>query len=201
MTITAQRPAVIDHAAARQAMIDSQLRVSGVTESFVLSAMGSLAREDFVPQAARDHAYIDRAIPLGQGGALAAPLVQGLMLREAAPRPDDKALLVDGGSGYLAALVEPLVGSLTVETPAAAAAKRGKGAFSLLIIDGAIAQLPPGLAAQLVEGGRIVTGLDQRGITRLATGRKVAGAITLLPLADIGIPVLAEFTVPKGWSF
>ncbi len=201
MTITAERPATINFAAARRAMIDSQLRVSGVTEAFVIAAMGSLAREDFVPGAARDHAYIDRAIALGEGRALAAPLVQGLMLREAAPQPDDKALLVDSGSGYLAALLRPLVGSLAVLSPAEAAAKRGKGSYSLLLIDGAIEALPVGLTAQLGEGGRVVTGLVQRGITRLATGRKIAGTVTLLPLVDIGIPVLAEFVETQGWSF
>jgi protein-L-isoaspartate(D-aspartate) O-methyltransferase len=201
MTITAERPATINHAVARRAMIDSQLRVSGVTEDFVIAAMGTLPREDFVPPAARSNAYIDRAIPLGAGRALAAPLVQGLMLREAAPQRDDKALLVDCGSGYLAALLRPLVGSLTVLTPAEAVAKRGKGSYSLLVIDGAIAALPAGLAAQLDEGGRVIAGINQRGVTRLAAGRKIAGAVTLLPLVDIGIPVLAEFAETQGWSF
>jgi protein-L-isoaspartate(D-aspartate) O-methyltransferase len=46
-----------------------------------------------------------------------------------------------------------------------------------------------------------VTGLVLRGVTRLATGRKVAGQVTLRPLAEIGIPVLAEFDRPKEWSF
>ena len=74
----------IDNSAARRAMIDSQLRVSGVTQDFVLAVMGETAREDYVPAAARGHAYIDRAIALGGGRALPAPLVHGLLLREAA---------------------------------------------------------------------------------------------------------------------
>ncbi|MEZ0243337.1 MAG: protein-L-isoaspartate O-methyltransferase, partial [Sphingomonas sp.] len=100
MTVTTATRAATDQAAARRAMIDSQLRVSGVTDAAVLAAMGRLPREDFVPAAARDAAYIDRAIPLGDGRALAAPLVHGLMLSEAAPHADDTALVVDGGSGY-----------------------------------------------------------------------------------------------------
>ena len=51
------------------------------------------------------------------------------------------------------------------------------------------------------ENGRVVTGLAERGVTRLAAGRKVAGDVALLPLAEIGMPVLAEFAAPKGWSF
>jgi protein-L-isoaspartate(D-aspartate) O-methyltransferase len=46
-----------------------------------------------------------------------------------------------------------------------------------------------------------VTGLVERGVTRLAIGRKAAGAVALLPLAEMGIPVLAEFAAPKRWSF
>lgn len=201
MTVTTAARAATDQAAARRAMIDSQLRVSGVTDSAVLAAMGSLPREDFVPAAARDSAYIDRAIPLGDGRALAAPLVHGMMLSEAAPRAGDTALVVDGGSSYLAALAKLLAGSVTMLSPAEAAAKKGKGAYSLVLVDGAIEHLSPALAAQLAEGGRIVAGLVERGVTRLAAGRKVAGQIALIPLAEIGIPVLAEFAAPKRWSF
>ena len=46
MTLTTTRP---DYAAARKAMIDSQLRTSGVNDTFVLERMGTLPREDFVP--------------------------------------------------------------------------------------------------------------------------------------------------------
>jgi protein-L-isoaspartate(D-aspartate) O-methyltransferase len=186
---------------ARRAMIDSQLRTSGVNEPWVLAAMAGVAREDFVPEAMRAAAYIDRAVPLGDGRFLAAPLVQGRMLAEAAPTQDDKALLVGDGKGYLAALLRPLVSSLDALNPSDAAAKKGKGAYSLVVIDGAIEELPAPLAAQLADGGRLVTGLIVRGVTRLAAGRKAAGEVALLPLAEIGIPVLPEFAAPKRWSF
>jgi protein-L-isoaspartate(D-aspartate) O-methyltransferase len=192
----------VDQTAARRAMIDSQLRVSGVNDERVLAAMNGVAREDFVPASARGHAYIDRAIALGDGRALAAPLVQGKMLSEAGLRSDDKVLVVAAGGGYLAALAGRLAGSVESVDPAkAAAAKRGSGSYTVLLVDGAIEQLPAGLAGELAEGGRIVTGLVERGVTRLAAGRKLGGAVSLLPLAEIGIPVLAEFAAPKGWSF
>lgn len=186
---------------ARRAMIDSQLRTSGVNEPWVLAAMAGLAREDFVPAPMRAAAYIDRAVPLDNGRFLAAPLVQGRMLAEAAPTTEDKALLIGDGNGYLAALLRPLVGTLDAIDPAEAATRKGKGAYSLLVIDGAIEQLPAPLAAQLAEGGRAVTGLVVRGVTRLATGRKAAGDVALLPLAELGIPILPELAAPKRWSF
>lgn len=188
--------------AARKAMIDSQLRTSGVNEPFVLARMAAVAREDFVPAAARAIAYIDRAVPLGEGRFLAAPLVHGRMLAEAQPAPADTALVVDGGSGYLAELLRPLVSKLDmISAEEAAEARRGRKAYALVLVDGAIEQLPDALVARLEEGGRIVTGLVERSVTRLAVGRKVAGAVTLQPIADIGMPVLHAFDRPKEWSF
>jgi protein-L-isoaspartate(D-aspartate) O-methyltransferase len=206
MTLTAERPAnrfgAIDFAAARRAMIDSQLRTSGVTNPVVVEAMGRIPREDHVPDAARSTAYIDRAIALGDGHALPAPLFHGRLLSEAAPVAGDRVLLVSCGSDYLAELVRPMVAVLDVVSAAEAAGRtKGMGQHSLILVDGAIEHLPGGLAAELAEGGRIVTGLVERGVTRLAIGRMVGGSVSLLALAEIGIPVLAEFAAPKSWSF
>ncbi|MEL6877812.1 MAG: protein-L-isoaspartate O-methyltransferase, partial [Pseudomonadota bacterium] len=70
-----------------------------------------------------------------------------------------------------------------------------------IVVDGAIEHLPGKLAKRLEENGRIVTGLVDQGITRLAIGRKVAGSAPLQSIADIGIPVLPEFEQAKSWSF
>ena len=187
---------------ARRAMIDCQLRVSGVNDASVLAAIGKVAREEFVPAEARGHAYIDRAIPLGQGRALPAPLVHGMLLSEALPRPGERVLVVTAGSTYLAALVEAM-GALvdTVDAAAVAKPKRGAGLYDLVLIDGAIEHLPGALAAALADGGRVVTGLVLRGVTRLASGRKLGGAVQLVPLAEVGMPVLGEFARAKSWSF
>jgi len=204
MTLLDESPvaaASADQAAqARRTMIDSQLRVSGVNDPAVLAAMGAVAREDFVPEQLKATAYIDRALPLGTGHWLPAPLVTGRMLTEAMLQPGE-AVLVVSDSGYLPAVVTQMGAAVTTLAPAEAAAARKGGAVSLILVDGAIEQLPPGLAARLAEGGRIVTGLVERGVTRLAVGRKVAGEVALLPLADLGIPVLAEFAAPARWSF
>ncbi len=187
---------------ARRAMIDSQLRTSGVNEPWVLAAMARVAREDFVPAISRNAAYIDRAIPLGNGRFLAAPLVHARMLAEAAPVPDDSVLLIGDGDGYLAALLRPLVASLDAVSAAdAAQAKRRKAGYTLIVIDGAIELLPPGIAAQLADAGRLITGLVERGVTRLAAGRKSAGDVALLPLAELGIPILPELAGSRRWTF
>lgn len=186
---------------ARRAMIDSQLRPSGVNADFVLQRMMNVPREDYVPANARNHAYIDRAIALGEGRFLAAPTVHGMMLQAAEPQGSDRVLLVDGGSGYLAALVRPLVGALEVISATDATAKSRKGDFTLLLVDGAAEQLPPELVKRLADDARVITGTVDRGVTRLAAGRKIGGQVALMPLADIGIPALPELQAPKGWSF
>lgn len=201
MTVTEHAPAGA-YAAARRAMIDSQLRTSGVNEPWVLTAMNGLAREDFVPAEARAAAYIDRAVPLGEGRFLAAPLVHGRMLTEAAPAAADRALLVGEGGGYLAALLRGLVGSLDAVSPADSRNDPAEpGTYSLIVVDGAAEDLPEALCARLAEGGRLVTGVVERGVTRLVVGRKIAGKLALLPLAEIGIPVLPELAAPRRWSF
>jgi protein-L-isoaspartate(D-aspartate) O-methyltransferase len=194
---------VADRAAispARRAMIDSQLRTSGVNEPWVLAAMGSVARENYVPEASRAAAYVDRAVPLGGGRFLAAPLFHGRLLAEAAPKPADRALVVSG-CGYLAELVRPLVGALDRADPSDAAMLAAKGPFDLVLIDGAVEELPAALIAALADDGRIVAGLVERGVTRLAVGRKATEAIAWLPLAEMGIPILPEFNAPRRWSF
>lgn len=189
-------------AAARRAMIDSQLRTSGVNEEFVLARMLAVPREDFLPAHKADLAYIDRSIALGPDAFLAAPLFYGKLLLEAAPRSDDRVLLITGGTDYLAELTRPLVDTLTVISAGdAVRANLSEGAFTLVLIDGAIEELPDAIASSLEEGGRIVAGLLLRKVTRLGSGRKIAGQVSLQPVEDLGIPVLRAFDRPKSWTF
>ena len=188
--------------AARKAMIDSQLRTSGVNEGFVLARMAAVPREDFVPAEARPIAYMDRAIALGDGHFLAAPLFHGKMLAQAQPTTEDRVLVVEGGSSYLAELVRPLVASCdTVSADDTTVGTGKRKTYSLILVDGALEQFPEALEKRLEEGGRAVCGLVARGVTRLASGRKIAGTLALQPLADIGIPVLHQFDKPRQWSF
>jgi len=201
VTIVEDRPDA-GYEIARKAMIDSQLRTSGVNALFVLRRMGEVARERFVPPALRSVAYMDRAVPLDGGRWLAAPEVQGMMLQEARPKATDRVLLVDGGSGYMAELLRPLVASLdTIDPVAGARGDAGETGFTLLVIDGAVEQVPEALVARLAPEGRIITGIVSEGVTRLAVGRIAGGAAALLPVAEIGMPELPEFAAPKKWTF
>lgn len=185
---------------ARKAMIDSQLRTSGVNEEFVLGRMNIVPREDFLPQDKQSLAYIDRSIAV-EGGALASPLFYGKALLEAVPNASDRVLVVEGGTAYLTALLTPMVANVDTISVEQAAAGEVSGSYSLIMIDGAIEQLPEALADCLEEEGRIVSGLLLRQVTRLASGRKVVGQVSLQPVEDLGIPVLNAFDAPKKWTF
>lgn len=189
-----------DFPTARRAMIDSQLRPSGVNDPRTLSALLQIAREDMVPEGRVGQAYADRAVPLGNGRALPAPLFHGRMLQEADIQDGERVLVVDSGAGYLAALAEVVGGKTTVIGPDAAI-KRGKGEFDVVLVDGAVETFPKTLVKRVAEGGRIFTGTVTRGVTRLAAGRVYGGEVSLLPLAEMGVPVMSEFAAKKEWSF
>ncbi|SMC78911.1 protein-L-isoaspartate O-methyltransferase [Novosphingobium sp. B1] len=197
MTVVEDRPATDEMLIARRAMIDSQLRVSGVNSPAILNAFNAVPREDFVPAARRAVAYIDRAVPLGDGRALSPALTYGQMLEAAQTTREDKVLVISP-NGYLAALAAQLSGSVA---RADSLADAKGGTFSLILVDGAAEVLPDSLASLLTDEGRIVTGLSDRGVTRLAIGRAVQGKVVATPLAEADFAILAEFAAPKKWSF
>src|SRR5437763_791463 len=96
--MTVQRP-IPEFAAAREAMVESQLRPQGVTDRAVLEAMRRTPREDYVPSSSRPLAYVDRAIPIGPGRYLAPPAVLGQLLTQMMPLAGQRALVVGAGTG------------------------------------------------------------------------------------------------------
>ena len=73
--------------------------------------------------------------------------------------------------------------------------------YDLILIDGAIEEIPDEIVGQLAEGGRLGTALTDRGITRLIVGRKAGIAFGYVSLADAGVPALPGFARPKAFTF
>ncbi len=187
-----------DFAAARRAMIDSQLRPVGVTDQAVLAAMASVPREQFVPEPLRSLAYSDRPIGLGDGSALMAPAALAKLLTELEPRAGERALVVGSGNAYAATVLEALGLEVDLaDTPEPA----GKATYDLILIDGAVEELPAGLADRLAPDGRLGTGVDDQGVTRLAIGRVAGGALGLRRFADGEVPILSAFARPRVFTF
>src|SRR5688500_346544 len=96
----------------RRAMVASQLRTTGINDPRVVAAMGEVPRERFVPAGRAALAYADALIPLGGGRELNTPMSLGRLLTEAAPEPDDRALVIGAATGYAAAVLARLVASV-----------------------------------------------------------------------------------------
>lgn len=210
---------VPDFAAARRAMVESQLRPQGVTDLAVLAAMGTVPREAFVPDSVRPLAYVDRSVSIGSGRFLAAPGVHGQLLTQMAPQPEERALVVGAGTGYSAALFKHIGCKVTAleSDPQLAARARdlgievaqgplaagvsGTAPYDLILIDGAVEFIPDPLVDQLAPGGRLGAALLDRGVTRLIVGRKVAGAFGYISVNDSGVAALPGFSRPREFTF
>ena len=201
MTVVEDRPASAEMLTARRAMIDSQLRVTGVNSPAILAAFAKVPREDFVPAERHAVAYADRAVPLDDGTVLSPALTYGQMLEAAEPAKADTVLVISG-NGYLEALVTMLCANVSrVATLAQAPTQAQGGPYSLILIDGAAEVLPDVLSTLLADDGRVVTGLVERKVTRLALARKALGHVVPTALGEADFAILPEFAAPKSWSF
>lgn len=97
----------------RRQMVQQQIRTWDVFEPTVLQLMSDLPREDFLPPEYRHVAYSESEIPIGHGQKTMAPLLEGRLLQELAPRGKDSILEIGTGSGYLTACLAKLSASVT----------------------------------------------------------------------------------------
>lgn len=194
-----------DYADARRKMVDGQLRTNDVTDHELLKAMGSVPRESFVPASRAALAYIDDDLPVESSNGrrfLMRPATFGKLVQLAEVGRDDVVLLVGGASGYEAAVLARLAGSvvmlecdpelarsaadrlarLQVDNAAVVVGPLEKGwpaeaPYDAIILAGATETGAAGLAEQLREGGRLVVveGLGGAAAARLYV-RSSAGA-------------------------
>ena len=205
-------------------MVVSQLRPSDVNDPAIVEAMATLPRELFVPEENRLVAYADRGVDIAPGRRLAPPLTTGAMLVEARPQPSDRVLVVAAGTGYLAALVAGMVDSVVALEADADLAEQATanlssytnvrlvtGAltegfaeaapYTLILVDGAVEELPESLTGQLAENGRIIAPVIDGGVTRLARGYAGDGPVALRPFANGASQPLTEFARHKAFQF
>lgn len=185
----------------RRAMVDSQLRTSGVTDAWVLAAMGSLPRENFVPAAHRSTAYMDRSITLDNGSALNPAVSTALMLQAAEVSRDDDILLIGADNGYVAAVLRERGAKLVCVDASNLSGATTSSPYTLIIIDGAVEELPEALLALAADGARLVTGLAEGAVTRLAKGYVRDQKVALKPFIDSEIAPLAAFARKPEFVF
>ena len=88
-------------------MVDQEIVAAGVKNPRVIDAMRSTPRHEFVPINERKNAYLDMALPIGEGQTISPPFIVAYMTETLDPQPDDKVLEIGTGSGYQAAVLSP----------------------------------------------------------------------------------------------
>lgn len=217
----------MDFAKARRNMVESQLRPNRVVEPAIVSAMGAIPRERFLPEALAPIAYVDDDIALGGGRFLMEPMVFGRLLQEASPGPEDAVLLIGCSTGYSAAVLAKLCSAvIALERDSAAAAKAqnllsslgadnvvvvegpldkgwpDEAPYQLVVFDGAIDEVPAAIVDQLAENGRIVAVISNGpGPGRATLMQRRGGVVARRTLFDANTPVLPGFMKSAGFVF
>ena len=207
-----------DFALRRRVMVDTQVRPSDVTKFPIIDAMLTVAREDFVPAAQREAAYLGENLDLGQGRVLLEPRTLAKMLDALEIGGADLVLDVGCAMGYSAAVIARMAEAVVAVEPDASMAAEAQEALSLagadnvvvhegplaegaaahgpydaVIVQGGVAQVPQPLVDQLKEGGRMACVFMQGALGEVRLGRKHDGRISWRMVFNAGAPVLDGF--------
>lgn len=218
----------MDFALARQNMVEGQIRTNRVTDQAVIDVLESLPREAFVADALKTRAYIDEDIVVGPGRILMEPMVLARLLQAARIEDTDLGLVIGAGTGFEAAVIARLasaVVALESNAELAASAKDhlgeqgadtvsllqgdldkghpGQGPYDVILINGAVGELPGALVEQMAEGGRLVYVKTSPtvGGGRAVLVTKENGVVSESEIFDASIPPLPEFAAPPKFNF
>ena len=207
-------------AEARDKMIQVEIVDAGIKDERVIRAIRDTPRHEFVPIGQRPRAYLDMALPIGEGQTISPPFIVAYMTEQLDPQPEDKVLEIGTGSGYQAAVLSPLVKevySIEIVEPlgrrAATTLKRLKyknvftkigdgyqgwkehAPFDKIIVTCSPENVPEALVDQLKEGGRMIIPLGERYQQSLYLHRKEEGKLVaeaLLPTLFVPMTGKAE---------
>jgi protein-L-isoaspartate(D-aspartate) O-methyltransferase len=190
-----------DYALLRKKMVAGQIEARGISDKNVIAALNKVPRHKFVPENYRHLAYEDHPLPIGEGQTISQPYIVALMTEVIQPNKNMKVLEIGTGSGYQAAVLAELCGSVyTIEIvePLGQRAqlileemyknikvKIGDGykgwpqeaPFDAMIVTCAPTHIPEPLAAQLKEGGKMVIPVGSAGSQELVVMTKKEGRL------------------------
>ena len=209
-------------------MVDTQVRPSDVTKFPIIEAMLHVPREQYLPVALRDVAYIGENINLGGGRVALEPRTLAKMLDALDIQPGDAVLDLGCGLGYSTAVLARLAGSVVgvesdasyaeqarhnladngVDNATVIAGELAAGAptsapFDVIILQGAVVQVPVDILTQLKDGGRIGAIFSEGALGVVRIGHKTASAtgghVDWRFNFNAGAPVLAGFEATTGF--
>lgn len=207
-------------------MVDTQVRPSDVTKFPIIEALLSVPREDYVPDTQRDAAYIGENIDIGGGRVLLEPRTLAKMLDAVDVQPTDVVLDLGCGLGYSTAVLAQLADFVVaVEDDAARADEAQRilsshgvdnaavfdaaladgaaknGPYDVIIVQGAVEQVPDALLDQIKEGGRIAAIFAEGALGVVRVGRKIDGTVNWRMSFNAGAPVLPGFAKEAAFTF
>jgi protein-L-isoaspartate(D-aspartate) O-methyltransferase len=199
-------------------MVDTQVRPSDVTKFPIIDAMLSVPREVYVPQGMREAAYVGENLPLGGGRVMLDPRTLAKMLDAIDVQPTDVVLDLGCGLGYSTAILARLAEFVVAveDDPARveeaqtilsengvdnAAVMHGplpqgaprSGPYDVIVVQGAVEQVPDGLIGQLRDGGRIGCIFAEGALGVVRIGYKTDGRLNWRFSFNAGAPVVPGF--------
>jgi len=215
-----------DFATVREAMVDGQVRPSDVTLYPVIEAMLTIPREDYVPEALREVAYIGDHLLLADHRVALDARTMAKMLETLDIQPTELVLDVGAGLGLSAALIAHLceavialeadeamgkeaeallanhgVDNAIVELGALNQGAPKHGPYDVIIIEGGVGEVPQALIDQLKSGGRMAAIFMDGALGRCMLGLKSDLGITWRWAFDAAAPVLPGFEKQTIFAF
>ena len=209
----------------RRMMVDTQVRPSDVTKYPVLDALLEVRREMYVPDALRDVAYMDNSITLGENRIVLEARTFSKILDTLDIQQDEMALDIGCGLGYSAAVLgklceavvaveedetlaseaEAILGSEGADNVAVVGGALTEGAakhgpYDVIILEGAVEEMPEALTDQLKEGGRIAAVFMDGALGMVRVGLKTGGTISWRFAFNATAPVLPGFSIAPSFA-
>ncbi len=215
-----------NYTAAREHMVESQIRTNDVTDIALLSAFRKIPRENFVPKAKMALAYGDAHIELDDGRVMLRPRDLAKMIQAAGIGPNDVVLDLACGRGYstaiMAQLADMVVGLETSEEAVTRATellvgvnadntavvagglKAGAsehGPFNVIFVNGAVHEVSKSWTEQLANDGRLVCILQKGPIGHASVFHKTGDVIGERIVFDTSAPYLPGFVPEAQFAF
>lgn len=214
-----------DFAARRTMMVDTQVRPSDVTKFPIIEAMLSVPREEFVPTSLREAAYAGENVDLGDGRVLLEPRTLAKMLDALDIQSTELVLDVGCSYGYSSAVIARMAEAVIAIEEDAIMAREAvellasndadnvmvqEGAlqlgaaehapFDVIVLQGAVHEVPETLTQQLKNSGRIAALFMEGALGVVKIGLKVDGQINWRPAFNASAPVLDGFQKNPAFS-
>lgn len=212
-----------DFSARRIMMVDTQVRPSDVTKFPIIAAMLSVPREDYVPAAMREAAYMGGNVDLAPGRVMLEARTLAKMLESLDIQPTDRVLDLACGLGYGTAVIAELCGEVTgVEedgdlAAAAQAQLLASGTqraqvrqgnltqpatekYDAIVIEGGVEVLGEPVLSQLADGGRIAVIFMQGALGTVKIGTKDKNAVSWRFAFNASAPVLSAFAAKRVFT-